>query len=164
MLSCLYGPTLTSVHDYWQNHSFDYTDLYQQSEVFIVFNTLSRFIIPFLWMSRHLLILWLKSPSTVILEPKKIKPFTVSIVSPSICHEVTGQDAMILPFWMLSFRPLFHSPLSPSLRGSLVPLCFLPLWWYHLYIWGCWFFLPATLIPTCVSSSVAFQWCPLHRS
>ena len=54
----------------------------------LLFNMLSRFVIAFLPRSKHLLILWLQSPSAVILEPKKIKSFTVSIVSPSICHEV----------------------------------------------------------------------------
>ena len=51
-----------------------------------------------------------------------------------------GPDAMILFFWTLSFKPAFHSPLSPSSRGSLVPLCCLSLEWYHLHIWGCWYF------------------------
>ena len=51
-----------------------------------------------------------------------------------------GPDAIILVFWMLSFKPAFYSPLSPSSRGSLGPLCFLPLRWYHLHIWGCWYF------------------------
>ena len=54
----------------------------------LLFNTQSRFIIAFLPRSKRLLILWLQSPYTVILEPKKIKSVTVSIVSPSICHEV----------------------------------------------------------------------------
>ena len=62
----------------------------------LLFNILSRFVIVFLPRSRCLLISWLQSPSAVILEPKKIKSVTVSIVSPSICHEVTGLDAMIL--------------------------------------------------------------------
>ena len=80
-----------------------------------------------------------QSPSAVILEPKRIKSVTVSIVFPSICHEVMEPDAMILVFWMLSVK-LFHSFLSLLLRGSLVPLCFLLLEWYHLHIWGCWYF------------------------
>ena len=62
------------------------------------FNMLSRLIIAFLPRSKHLLVSWLQSPSAVILEHKKIKSFTVSIVSPSICHEVMGLDAMILVF------------------------------------------------------------------
>ena len=63
----------------------------------LLFNTLSRFVITFLSRSKHLLISWLQSPSAVILEPKKIV-VSVSILPPSICHEVTGQDAMILVF------------------------------------------------------------------
>ena len=62
----------------------------------LLFNMLSRLVIVFLPRSKHLLISWLQSPSAVILEPPKIKSVTVSIVSPSICHEVMGLDAMIL--------------------------------------------------------------------
>ena len=62
----------------------------------LLFNMLSRLVIAFLPRSKCLLISWLQSPSTVILEPKKIKSVMVSIVSPSICHEVMGPDAMIL--------------------------------------------------------------------
>ena len=60
----------------------------------LLFNMLSRVVIPFLPRSKHLLISWLQSPSAVILEPKKIKSDTVSTVSPSISHEVMGPDAM----------------------------------------------------------------------
>ena len=56
----------------------------------LLFNILPKFVIAFLPRSKHLLILWLQSPSAVILEPKKIKSVTVSVVSPSICHEVLG--------------------------------------------------------------------------
>ena len=62
----------------------------------LLFNMLSRLFITFLPRSKHLLISWLQSPSAVILEPKKIKPVTVSTISPSTCHEVMGPDAMIL--------------------------------------------------------------------
>ena len=61
----------------------------------LLFNMLSR-LSAFLPRSKHLLISWFQSPSAVILEPKKIKSVTVSIVFPSICHEVIGADAMIL--------------------------------------------------------------------
>ena len=62
----------------------------------LLFNTLSRFVIAFLPKSKCLLISWLQSPATmVILEPQKIKSVTVSIISPSICHEVMGPDAVI---------------------------------------------------------------------
>ena len=64
----------------------------------LLFNMLSRLVITFLPRSKHLFISWLQSPSTVILEPQKIKSATVSTVSPTICHEVMGPDAMILIF------------------------------------------------------------------
>ena len=64
----------------------------------LLFNTLYRFVVAFLPRSKGLLISWWQSPSAVILEPKKIKPVTVSIVFLSICHEVMGPDAMILVF------------------------------------------------------------------
>ena len=61
----------------------------------LLFNMLSKLVLTFLPRSKHLLISWLQSPSAVILEPPKIKSATVSTVSPSICHEVMGPDAMI---------------------------------------------------------------------
>ena len=64
----------------------------------LLFNRLSRLAITFLPKSKHLLISWLQSPSAVILEPPKIKSLNVSIVSPSICHDVMGLDAMVLVF------------------------------------------------------------------
>ena len=70
-------------------------------------NMLSRFAMASFPRIKHLLILLLQSPSTVILELKKRKSVTVSTVSPSISHEVMGLDAMILVFWMLSFKPDF---------------------------------------------------------
>ena len=80
--SLLYGPTLTSIHDSWKNHSFDYMDLcwqYFVSKVIsLLFNTVSGFVIAFLPKSNHLLILWLQSPSAVLLEHKKIQSVTVS--------------------------------------------------------------------------------------
>ena len=64
----------------------------------LLFNMLFRLVITFLARSKHLLISWLQSPSAVILKPKKIKSVAVSTVSPSICHEVMGPDAMIFVF------------------------------------------------------------------
>ena len=64
----------------------------------LLLNTLSRFVMAFLPRTKCLFISWLQSPSAVILEPKKIKFLTVSIVSPSICHEVMELDATILVF------------------------------------------------------------------
>ena len=64
----------------------------------LLFNMLSRLVVTFLPRSKCLLISWLQSPSAVILEPPKIKSDSVSTVSPSICHEVMGPDAMIFIF------------------------------------------------------------------
>ena len=72
----------------------------------LLFNMLSRLVITSLPRSKNLLISWLQSPSAVILEPRKIKSATVS---PSTCHEVMGPEAMILVFWMLSFKPTFFT-------------------------------------------------------
>ena len=94
MLSFLYRPTLTSIHDYWKNHSLDKTDL-SGNIMSLLLNMLFMWVINFLPRSKHLLISWLQSPFVVILEPPKIKSATVSL---SICHEVMGLDAMIFVF------------------------------------------------------------------
>ena len=111
----------------------------------------------FLLRSKWLLISWLQLPSAVILDPKKMKSLTISIVSPSICHEVMGPDAMIFVFWMLSFKPTFSLSsftfikrlLSSSLLSarSVVSSAYLRLL----------IFLPAILIPACASSNPAFH-------
>ena len=123
----------------------------------LLFNTLSRLVITFLPRSKRLLISWLQSPSAVILEPKKRKSVTVFIVSPSICHEVIGPDAMILVFSMLSFKsdqatnlgvhlgyPLPHillysisNPSENAVHSSLID-SFLPpflSFFFHSRIW-----------------------------
>ena len=70
----------------------------------LLFNILFRLVLTFLPRSKHLLISWLQSPSAVIFKPPKIKSATVS---PSICHEMMGSDAVIFVFWMLSSKPTF---------------------------------------------------------
>ena len=117
---------------------------------------LSRLVIAFLPRSKCLLISWPQSPSAVILESRKIKSVTVPIVSPFICHEVIGLDAMIFVFWMLSFKPafslssftfikrLFSSSLLSAIKVVLSACMKLLI------------FLPAILIPSCASSSLAF--------
>ena len=90
----------------------------------LLFNMLSMFVIAFLPWNKCLLISRLQSQSAVILEPKKIKSVTVSIVSPSIYHEVMGLDAMIIVFWMLSFKPAFSLSFFTFIkRLFLVPSC-----------------------------------------
>ena len=79
------------MHDYWKNQSLDWTDIFGKV-MSLLFNMLSRLVIAFLPRSKHLLISWLQSPSAVILEHKKIKSVTVSIVSLSICHGVMNVE------------------------------------------------------------------------
>ena len=91
----LYSPTLKSIQDGLRGKTIALTRQNFVSKVMsLLFNMLSKFVITFLPRSECLLISWLPSPSVVILEPKKIKPVTVSIVFPSICYEVVGPDAM----------------------------------------------------------------------
>ena len=92
----------------------------------LLLNMLSRLVITFLPRSKRLLISWLQSLSSVIFGAPKNQISHCSTVSPSICHEVIGPDAMILVFLMLILTQFFHYPLSHSLRGSLVLLHFLP--------------------------------------
>ena len=73
----------------------------------LLYNMLYRLIIAFFPRSKRLLISWLQSPSAVIFEHKEIKSVTISTFYPYICYEMMGLDAMILVFWMLSFKPAF---------------------------------------------------------
>ena len=117
---------------------------------------LSRLVIVFLPRSKHRLISWLQSPSAVILGPKKIKSVTVSIVFPSICHEVMGLDAMILVFWMLCFKPAFSlyslTFIKRLFSSSFSAIRLVSSAYLRLLI-----FLPEILIPSYVSSSLAFH-------
>ena len=125
VLSFLYSPTLTSIHDYWKNQALTRWT-FVGKVMSLLFNMLSRLVIAFLSRSRHLLVSWLQLPSAVILEPPKIKSVTVSIVSPSICHEVMGPDAMIFVFSMLSFKPAFSLSTITFKKRLLFPLHILP--------------------------------------
>ena len=87
----------------------------------LLLNMLSRLVITFLPRSKRLLISWLKSPSAVTLEPKKIKSDTVSIVSLSVSHEVMGPDAMIFISWMFSLKPTFSLSSFTFAGGSFWP-------------------------------------------
>ena len=125
----------------------------------LLFNMLSRLVVTFLPRSKHLLMSWLQSPSAVILEPKKIQSVTVSTFPPSICQEVMGLDAMILVFWMLSFKPasslssftlikrLFINSSSLLSAIRVVSSAYL-----RLFI-----FLLAILIPACDSSNLVLR-------
>ena len=122
----------------------------------LLLNMLSRLVITFLPRSKHLLISWLNHHLQWFWSPPKIKSDTVSTVSPSLCHEVMGPDAMIFIFWMLSFKPTF--PLSTFTfikrlysSSSLSAIRVVSSAYLRLLI-----FLLAILIPACASSSPAF--------
>ena len=127
----------------------------------LLFNILSRLVMAFLPRSKHLLISWLQSPSAVILEPKKIKSGTVSTVFPSICHEVIGPDAMILAFWMLSFKPTFSLSSFTFIKRLFSPL-FSAIRVVSSACLRLLIFLLAILIPVFASSNLHFTWCTLH--
>ena len=103
VLSVLYGLALTSVPlekpQFW---------LYGPLPAKWCLCFLTHFLV-FLPRSKCVLILWLQSLSAVILEPKKIKSITASTFPPSICHKVIGPNALILVFWILSFKPAFST-------------------------------------------------------
>ena len=132
--------------------------------MFLLFNTLSRFVIAFLPRGKSLVISRLQSLSAVILEPRNIKSVTVDIVTPHICHEGMGPDTMILVFWMLRFKPdfshssftfikrLFSSSLLSAIR--VVSSAYLRLL----------MFLLAILIPLVLHPAQHFTWCTLHIS
>ena len=102
-----YSPTLTSIYMTTGKTIALTRQTFSGKAMSLLFNMLSRLVITFIPKSKRLLISWLQSPSAVILGPPKIKPATVCTVSPSICHEAIGLDAMILIFLMLSFKPAF---------------------------------------------------------
>ena len=130
----------------------------------LLFNTLSWFVIAFLPMSKYLLIRWLKSPSAVILEPKKIKSVTVSTFSPSICHEVMKPDAMMLAFLILSFKPAFSFSFFTLIVRLFGYSSFLPLEWHHLHIWGCCCLSQQSWFQLVLHPVQHFTSCTLHFS
>ena len=124
----------------------------------LLFNMLSRLVIAFLPRDKCLLISWLQSPSTVILEPKKMKSDTVSTFSPFICHEMIEPDATILIFWMLSFKPAFSLSFTFIKKffssSSLCALRMVSSVYLRLLI-----FLLTVLIPACAHPAWHFTRC-----
>ena len=122
----------------------------------LLFNMLSRLVIAFLPRSKRPFMSWLQSLSLVILEPKRIKSVTVSIFTPSVCHEVMGPDAIILVFVLLTLSQLFHSPFTFINRlfssSSLSAIRMVSYAYLRLLV-----FLLAILIPACASYNPAFH-------
>ena len=121
----------------------------------LFFNMLPRLVITFLTRSKCLLISWLQSPSAVVMKPRKIKSVTVSIVSPSICHEVMEPEFYNLSFRMLNFKPTFSlfsfNFIKKLFSSSLSAIRVVSSAYLRLLI-----FPPAILIPACDSPSLAF--------
>ena len=145
-LSLLYGRTLTSILDYWKKHSLT-GGTFIDKVMSLLFNMLSRLVIAFLPRIKCLLISWLQSPSAVSLEHKKQVCHYFQCF-PTYCHEVMGPDAMILVFWMLSFKPVFSlssftfiKRLSSSLLSGIrvVPSTYLRLLSHWYFSWHSWF-------------------------
>ena len=155
-LSLFYGPTLTSYLTTGKTIALTRWT-FVGNVLFLLFNMLSRLVIAFLPRSKCLSISWLQSLSAVILEHKKIKSVTFSIVSPSICQKVMGLDAMILVFWILCSNPTFSTLLFHPIKrlfssSSLSAISMVPSAYLKLLI-----FLLSVLIPVCDSTSQAFH-------
>ena len=150
-LSFLYSPTLTFILDYWKNHRWTFVG----KIIPLLFNILSRLVVSFLPRIKHLLISWQSQHLQWFWSLPKIKSVTVSTSSPSICHEVMGPDAMILVFWMLSFKSTFSLSSFTFKRlfccSSHSAMRVVSFAYLRLLI-----FLPAIFIPACASSSPAF--------
>ena len=159
MLSFLHSPTLTSIHEYWKTIALTRWT-FVGKVMSLLFNMMSRLVITFLPRNKCLLISWLQSPSAGILEPPKIVSHCFPIYLPwsdgTRCHD--------LSIWMLNFKPAFSLSsfifikrlFSPS---SISAIRVVSSAYLRLLI-----FLPAILIPTWASSSLAFHICTLHKS
>ena len=126
----LYSPILTSIHDYWKNHSLTrWTSVGKGMS--LLFNMVSRLVIAFLPRSKLLLISWLQSLSVLISESKKRKSVTVSLVSPSTCHEMMEPDSYLLVTCFFLIKVLNLSGFRPEvvfLNKTKIKLCLLALY------------------------------------
>ena len=120
-------------------------------------------MLSFLLRSKHLLFHGCSHHLQWFWSPEKINSVTVSIVSPSIYHEVMGPDTMILVFWMLNFKPVFSlSPFTSIKRlfSSLISA----IRGCHLHIWGYWYFSWQSWFQLVLHPAWHFIWCTLHIS
>jgi len=127
----------------------------------LLFNRLSRLVTAFLSRSKYLLISWLQPPSAITLDPKKIKSVSVSIVSPSVRHEVVGLDVMIFIFWMLSFKPafsLYFTFIKRLFSSSLLSVIRV----VSSYVWNCCYFSQQSWCQFVAQPSRRFAWCTLY--
>ena len=130
----------------------------------LLLNMLSRLVVTFLPRSKRLLISWLQSPSAVILEPRKIKSCTVSTLSPSISHEVMGPYAMILVFWILSFKPTFSLSSFTFIKRLFSSSSLSAIRVASSAIWGYWYFSQQSWFQVVFLPAQRSSWCTLHIS
>ena len=130
----------------------------------MLFNMLSRFVIAFLPRRKCLLIPWSSQPSAAILESKKIKSVTASTFSLPISHEVMGLGIMTLVFFMLISKPAFSLSSLILIKRFFSSLHFLPLEWYCLHIWVCWYFSQQSWFQLVIHPAWHFTSCTLHIS
>ena len=121
VLSLLYGPAVTSIHDYWKNYTLTiWTSV--RNVMFLLFKSLSRFVIV---SNKEQISFHFMTAVTVCsdLEPKKKNSIAISIFSHSIYHEVMGLNAVILVFWMLSFKPALSLSSFTLIKRLLFVFC-----------------------------------------
>ena len=128
----------------------------------LFFNTQSRFVITFLPRSKYLLISWLQSLSTVILEPKKRKSVTTSTFSFSIYHKVMGPDALILVILIFSFKPALSLSSFTLIKGLFISSSLSAIRVVSSSYMRLLMFLPPVLIPACNCPAQHFSWCAQH--
>ena len=140
-----------------ENHSSDYTHPCQKSDV----SALSRFMKTILSRTKCLSILWLQSLNTVVFKPNKIKSVTVFTFSHIFAIKWWDQTlwSKFSESWVLS--QLFYSPLSFSSQDFLTSLHFLSLEWYHLHLYGCWYFSWQSWYQIMIRQVLLFAWCTL---
>ena len=154
----------TFMHDYWKNHTFDYIDLCQLSNV-SAFYMLSWLLIIFLpkeqvsfnFMAAVTIHSNFGAQEEKICHCFHFPPIYLLWSDETKCHDLSFLNVEFL-------SQLFHSPLSLSSRGSLVCLYFLPLEWYHMLIWGCWYFFWQSWFQLEILAAQHFTWCTLHIS
>ena len=134
------------------------------SKVMSLFNMLSSLVIAFHPRGKRLLISWLQSPSAVIFKPQKVKSTTVSIVSPSTCHEVMEPDAMILVFWMLSFKPAFSLSFFTFIKRLFSSSSLSAIRVVSSAYWGYWYFSLKFWFQLVLHLAQHFARCTLHIS
>ena len=155
----LYSPTLTYIHDYWKNHSFDWWT-FTGKVTSLLFNMLSRLVITSLPRSKHFM-----AAVTICSDfrAQKIKVCHCFPIYLPWCDEAIGPDAMILVFWMLSFKSIF-SLSSFILIKRLSSSSLLSVLEWYLHIWSCWYFFWHSWFQLVSPLAWHFAWCTLYIS